>query len=280
MWQVGSATFRCANCGSDKFVTIDTKYFVTSLRRCQACHLMYRTPPDNDHANYNFYQRAYRQGFTTDLPNQKSLQHLLKTKFAETEKSYHNYILVLRQLGLAPGARIFDYGCSWGYGSWQLKESGYRVLAYEISKPRARFANEQLGIQCVADISEADFKGPLRNSFDCFFSAHVLEHVPSPSRVIEFARLALRPGGFFVAFTPNGSDAFRRTNARGWHLLWGRVHPNLMDDHFYRHQFPANCLYLDSSPADLNLLSRFGRGESTSDNVDLSGSELLCVAKV
>jgi 2-polyprenyl-3-methyl-5-hydroxy-6-metoxy-1,4-benzoquinol methylase len=272
-------SFRCPNCGSKEFVTVDRKYFVTSLRRCRVCQLMYRVPPDDERANFEFYQQSYRQGFTTELPGSDALRQLLATKFAGTEKCYRAYISILCKLGVLPGARIFDYGCSWGYGSWQLKDFGYRVSACEISETRAEFARAELGIDCSSDVSEAAFDGALRNASDCFFSAHVLEHVPSPARVIELARLALRPGGLFVAFTPNGSEAFRRADPHAWHLLWGRVHPNFIDDRFYCHHLARNELYLDSTPAKVDMLGRFGRGEQA-QIPELSGSELLCVARL
>jgi 2-polyprenyl-3-methyl-5-hydroxy-6-metoxy-1,4-benzoquinol methylase len=271
--------FRCTNCGSNKFATVDRKYVVTSLRRCEACHLLYRIPTDDLDANFKFYQRAYRQGFTTQLPNDETLEKLLTTRFEGTEMCYHNYISVLRQLGLPDTARVFDYGCSWGYGSWQLIEAGYQVVAYEISKSRAKFAKDKLGIECIPEITVGAFQGKLLGSFDCFFSAHVLEHVPSPARVVELAKLALRPGGYFVAFTPNGCEVFRQADPRAWHLFWGKAHPNLLDDAFYRYIFSAYNLYLDSSPIDLDALARFaGGGKVVTPN--LSQSELLCVAKL
>src|SRR5262249_26258128 len=122
--QVSRFSYRCTNCGSEQCVTVDRKFFVTSLRRCQACQLMYRVPCDDEVANARFYQNKYQQGFTTELPTDEALKQLLATKFSETEKCYRGYLSVLRELGLEPGARIFDYGCSWGYGSWQLMDYG------------------------------------------------------------------------------------------------------------------------------------------------------------
>lgn len=277
--QIRPSEFRCTNCGSKRFATVDRKYLITSLRRCESCRLMYRVPTDDVSANLQFYQSAYRQGFTTELPSNKVLEQLLATKFEGTEKCYRYYISILRQLGLVGNARIFDYGCSWGYGSWQLSQAGYRVVACEISKPRATFAQEKLGVECTFEISESTFQGDSEHSFDCFFSAHVLEHVPSPTRIVELAKLALRPGGLFVALTPNGSEAFRKVDPHGWHLSWGQSHPCLLDDKFYRHSFSACDLYFDTSPANLEALTRFARGDKVVAP-ELSGSELLCVSRL
>lgn len=277
--RINLSGFRCTNCGSSEFAIVDRKYVVTSLRRCEACHLLYRSPTDDLDTNFKFYQRAYRQGLTSQLPNDETLEQLLTTRFERTELCYQNYISVLGQLGLRDSARIFDYGCSWGYGSWQLNEAGYQVTAYEISKSRAKFAGEKLGIECIPDITMSTFQGNLQGSFDCFFSAHVLEHVPSPARVVALAKLALRPGGYFVAFTPNGSEAFRQAEPKAWHLFWGKAHPNLLDDEFYHHTFSAYDRYLDTSPINLGALARFAGGENVVIP-NLSQSELLCVAKL
>lgn len=240
---------------------------------------MYRVPTDDSDANFRFYQGSYKQGFTTEVPSDEVLDLLLHKQFEGTEKCYRYYISVLRHLGLDESARIFDYGCSWGYGSWQLAKAGYQVAAYEISKSRAKFAKEKLAIECISDITVGTFQGNLQGSFDCFFSAHVLEHVPSPARVVELAKLALRPGGYFVAFTPNGSKAFRQADPKAWHLFWGKAHPNLLDDEFYRHTFAATHLHLDSSPINLDALTRFAAGDEVAA-CNLSKSELLCVAKL
>jgi 2-polyprenyl-3-methyl-5-hydroxy-6-metoxy-1,4-benzoquinol methylase len=239
---------------------------------------MYRVPADDAAINHRFYQTSYRQGNTSQVPNSLDLERFLQSGFQDSDISYGYYISVLHELGLSEGARIFDYGCSWGYGSWQLMRAGYQVQACEISRPRAAFARENLGVDCAPDVCGKMFGGASRHSFDCFFSAHVLEHVPSPSQIIELARLALRPGGFFVAFTPNGSNAFRLVDATAWHRLWGQVHPNLIDDEFYCRAFASNPLYLDTSPADLDAVAGFATGEVTSNRV-LAGSELLCIGR-
>ena len=59
---------------------------------------------------------------------------LLSTRFAGEEKNYAGYIAVLHALGVAEGARMLDFGCSWGYGSWQLAQAGFAVEAFEISR--------------------------------------------------------------------------------------------------------------------------------------------------
>jgi 2-polyprenyl-3-methyl-5-hydroxy-6-metoxy-1,4-benzoquinol methylase len=248
-----SETFRCVNCGSDSWNIIDRKYFVTVLVRCSRCRLMYRAPTDDARANFSFYQGSYRQAFVSEIPDSGTLETLVANRFIGSPYDHARYISVLRSLGLPSGARIFDFGCSWGYGSWQLIDAGFEVSAFEISQSRAEFARSKLGINCISTWPAIE-----DGSLDCFFTAHVLEHVPSPSKVISLARRALKPGGYFVAFTPNGNEEFRKLNPVAWRMLWGQVHPNFIDDKFYKLAFASDIC----------------RTEGSSD------SELLCVAKI
>lgn len=72
--------------------------------------------------------------------------------------------------------------------------------------------------------------------YDCVFSSHVIEHVPSPAKAFEYAFKLLRNEGLFVSFTPNGSSAARARNPN-WKKLWGEVHSNFVDEEFLERSF-------------------------------------------
>jgi len=260
----------CPNCGSSHSILFERKYVVTELRECTDCRLLFRYPTDSESDNAAFYQQDYTEGFTTDCPTNEQLATLLKNRFRGTEKDYSTYISILRSLGVRPGAQVFDYGCSWGYGAWQLREAGYCLQGYEISKGRAAFANEKLGLNVSSSMPSA------AASFDVFFSAHVLEHVPSIQHVIDSAKKLLRQGGLFVSFTPNGSEPFRRSNRLAFSTSWGKVHPNIITDTFYQKAFAASPLLLASSPFNLDVLTSWERRGNLL--LDLSGPELLAAA--
>ena len=183
---------RCPSCGSGNSAKVDSKFVVTQLRRCAKCQLLYRSPTTTPEENASFYQSDYSQGFTTEMPDEVRLLELTSTKFSQTEKDFSRYIEVLAAIGAKPGDRVLDFGCSWGYGSWQFKQHGFHVESFEISQPRAAFARDKLGISVTSNMSE--ISGP----FDVFFSSHVLEHVPSVKAIIDYAFERLRPGGTFV----------------------------------------------------------------------------------
>jgi SAM-dependent methyltransferase len=208
--------------------------------------MMFRTPTDDPSSNQHFYDNEYSQGFTTDVPSVEALARLKRSNFAGTEKDYSDYIRVLTALGLKPSAKIFDFGCSWGYGSHQLATSGFDVTSFEVASNRSRYARDNLDVRTVDDMDRA--AADLCASFDCFFSAHVLEHVPSPAKTFDYAMRLLNRNGLFVSFTPNGSESFR-TVSPAWSQLWGEVHPNFIDDVFLDYSFKLSPRCIGSSPA-------------------------------
>ena len=143
--QFAEARFRCPNCASTQSRVVDRKFLTTQLRRCLSCELLFRTPTDEE--TVRFYEEEYEEGFATEMPDASSLAQLKQQNFKGTEKDSSCYINLLLQLGLPARARIFDFGCSWGYGSYQLAQSGFDVMAFEIASNRRRYAHANLAVR-------------------------------------------------------------------------------------------------------------------------------------
>ncbi|PPS42780.1 hypothetical protein B1A85_13800 [Chroococcidiopsis sp. TS-821] len=242
---------------------------VTDLRRCENCNLLFRTPTTTEEESIEFYQNTYKQGFTTDLPSDIQLQDLLNKKLVNTEKDYSKWIKILDLLGGVPQQRLLDYGCSWGYGSWQFREAGYGVTAFEISKPRCLYAKEKLGIDAKNSLSE------IQGEFDIIFSPHVIEHLPSVSNYLTFAKNHLHPGGILDTVCPNGSEKFRDLNLKNYSKFWGLVHLQLPDEKFHTKYFGETNLLITSEPYNLSLFRNWDKSSLCLG--DLTGSELLSV---
>jgi 2-polyprenyl-3-methyl-5-hydroxy-6-metoxy-1,4-benzoquinol methylase len=218
---------KCPGCGGNAAKLIRRKYLVTGLYECAVCRLRFRVPKESTERSENYYvEEIYQQGFTTTLPSADELRGLRESRFAGTEKDFGEYIRVLRSL-LPSGARILDFGSSWGYGSWQMTEAGFDVFSYEIGRQRAQYAHEQLGCTMVEDLRSLD------GTIDCFFSAHVIEHLPDPNVLFREAASLLRRGGVFVCFCPNGNPDREREDTT-YHQIWGEVHPLYITPDFMR----------------------------------------------
>lgn len=268
--------FECPSCGAQHSVVVSRKYIVTTLRRCGTCGLLFRAPTTTPEEFARFYQTGYSEGFTTDMPSTADLQKMLNTSFAGSEKDYERYVSVLNALGLKRDAKLLDYGCSWGYGSWQFVRAGFNVSSFELSVPRCMYARDQLGVDAHSNIAS------LRNGCDVFFSAHVLEHIPNVQAVFTLAKQRVRKGGYFVAVTPNGSKEIREANEEAWDRLWGFVHPLFLDVDFYCKQFGEYSYYIDSTPFDTSELRKWSlevndRPRRAINKVN--GSELLVVVR-
>ncbi|HLJ96156.1 MAG TPA: class I SAM-dependent methyltransferase [Gemmataceae bacterium] len=256
----------CPSCGHRNSHVHDRKWLVTTLRRCGQCALLFRAPTTTAAENARLYQSVYREGFTTDMPDDARLDELVARDFRASDRDHSTYLDVLAALGGQPGLRVFDFGCSWGYGSYQLRRAGYKVDAFEISVPRATFAREKLGVPIVPP----DKAEP--GHYDIFFSSHVIEHVPSVESMLTLGMRLLRPGGIFVAFTPNGGELRRRTQYATWHRCWGFVHPQLLDEVYLAKRFAGYRYVIATNPYPLVELRRFPHCPSV---LDQSGMELM-----
>ena len=259
----------CPSCGCKKSHRIASKYIVTHLQRCDRCRLLFRTPTDKNLGQESFYESDYDGGPVTNLPDADTLAEMKNNNFMSFPNSCWHRIDLLEQIGIPAGGRILDYGASWGYATYQWQQRGYQAEGFELSRRRAAFGKEHLGVSIATSPDE------LKGSFDVVYSCHVIEHIAHLSSMIELSSRVLKPGGLFVAFTPNGSDDFRQTNPSSWFKQWGHVHPLYLDKEFYLHTFANQKLFLASPP--YNQLTKWDREESCIG--DVSGSELLVIAQ-
>jgi hypothetical protein len=266
----------CPYCGSRFSRPLERKYLVTRLFRCRECDLQYRHPKAQSSACNAFYQDEYVQedGITTELPDATRLRYLEDTGFGE--KNVDHYAALFgrmfpdRQRG---DIRIIDYGCSWGYQGHQFRRHGFRYAGLEVSLRRAAFGRQQLGLDIVTTDAE------LEAGADVFFSSHVIEHLPDPGRLTTLGMDLLRPGGYFVAECPNGSDVRRRREPRLTRKAWGMVHPNLISGEFLARALAGKPWLLTSSPFH-DLTGIFDAWDGIGSAVrDLTGSNLLIIAK-
>lgn len=263
----------CPSCGCNEARLIDRKGF-HGLFRCGECALQYRWPYETAQEMARFYQGRYRQaGLTTDLPDADTLQVLMRQQFRGTAKDFSRVIELLASLSIREGSRILDFGANWGYGVWQFRTAGFDAIGYELSTARASFSSK-LGVEVFNEWASVEKQAP----FDVVFSSHVLEHTPDPAAALRQKAEMVAPGGLMIAYFPNGSEMFRRTEPAAFHRLWGRVHPVMLDEAFLKGALPEWPLAIGAHcAADLGRLRTWDRKTSWSGSLD-TGEALLVAA--
>lgn len=102
------------------------------------------------------------------------------------------------------GARLLDVGCGEGYGATLVSPLvgsyvGIDVAPDAIERATLRYGNDSTSFTRY----DGDRFPLLDDSFDVVTSFQVIEHVEDVSRYVSEIRRVLRPGGLFLASTPN-----------------------------------------------------------------------------
>lgn len=268
---------RCPYCGEISKDVIDRKYLFIRLFRCPRCNLYYRFPVDSKSQNNRFYQKKYKQrdAITTDLPDLDTLNILLTSNFSNTNKSvstFSNIFGALYQNIPLSKLSLIDYGASWGYMSYQFKNTyGMDVQAFEISKPRADYGKTHLAI----DIKTTE--ALLNSGVDIFFSSHVIEHHPDINAMIQTSMRLLKEEGLFIAECPNGSLKRKNENPALYKKGWGLVHPNYLNESFYSYAFRQNPYFITTSPYSLADITNWDKKTQVIHGT-LNGDNILVFA--
>ena len=220
----------CPFCNSENTELDQRKNLILQLRSCKDCGLRFRWPKETPDFSEKFYQKDYQEvSFTTELPDPATLQQFIANNFVDSPKDFTLPIAVLKQF--LPDGRVLDFGCSWGYGAFQLRHAGYDALGFEISRPRAELARRELGIETLDDLGDLD-KIP-DNSLDGIYASHVLEHLLSLKEIFAFYARVVKPGGVVLILVPNGGGKSARELGVGWKTLINEKHTLALDRDFF-----------------------------------------------
>lgn len=263
----------CPYCGGTSFTTLDTKYGITALLKCNTCALQHRHPRDSQAFLDKFYQTDYevKVEMMTDLPSEAELRALMADNFSELR----DYAAVIRAaVKSEEPVRVIDYGCSWGYNVYKLNRAGMKASGYELSVPRAEYGRKHLGIDLVHDEAQI----PAGN--DVFFSSHTIEHLTNIKKFVALAQEKLTADGLFIASCPNGSAEYRTRDPHTFHVTWGSVHPNYLDVEFARYLFREHPYLILTSdwPHDAGAIAAWD-GASQLVAGPRDGNDLLIIAK-
>ena len=106
----------------------------------------------------------------------------------------------------ATGSTLLDVGAGIGtFLALARDRAGWSVSGTEVSSAAVAIARQRYGLELLQGQAQAL---PLpQAAFATVTLWHVLEHVPSPSRLLEACHATLAPGGRLVIACPNDDDA-------------------------------------------------------------------------
>jgi 2-polyprenyl-3-methyl-5-hydroxy-6-metoxy-1,4-benzoquinol methylase len=256
----------CPYCDCERTSIVQWKNGIWQLRQCAECSLNFRFPKDDPEENVSFYQKSYRQENVTDLPREEDISFHISDRFRSVGRDLTTHLGTMRAM-VPAGRRILDYGCSWGYGVYQLSEAGYDATGFEISRPRVDYGQRTLHVNLTSDIDSLPSQG-----FDAIYSAHVLEHIPTPKIALTTFQRLLKPGGKLFLYVPNCSgDQAKRLGVK-WGQMINEKHVLALTAEFFHKNLPEHGFSTEfsSSPYEKSP-------QAFPKNWDLSGEELLVV---
>ena len=200
----------CPNCGSERFrVTVEEPPY--SVRRCEACDLVWVSPRLSAEALIEIYGESY---WASDSPKEQGYADYRKDEplYLKTFRRRLDFALRDRPVG----GRALDVGCAAGFCMAVLRERGFEAWGVEPSAAIARHAIDHFGFDTV-HVGTLDTAGLETGSFDLVTMWDVVEHVPEPRDLLEQARELLRPDGLLVIETQNVDSRFARLLGPRWH---------------------------------------------------------------
>ena len=266
----------CPYCGPSSIVKlVRRKKLIVEILQCQNCHLWFRWPADTPGEHDKYYQEEFAgDSPQVILPGDPELRLLTSTNFSGSPLDIKSKVRILHFL--RPGGRVLDFGCSWGYGTYQLQQYGFDAVGFEISKPRSEYGRKMLGLKIINTFEELE-KLPA-GGFDVVFSNHVVEHLPNIAAVFMSLTRLLNQNGFVFHILPN----FMGKKARsGYWVKWiGEDHPIAPAMPFFEFAIPRAGLtkpIFGSSPFD-DQMARTPK-EHPGTALSTEGDELLVFAQ-
>ena len=187
---------------------------------CKSCGQLYTPPrPKRDFLTW-LYQKYY--------PQKKVTGETLRTALVRNRlirRLWHWYCgQYLSEVLRTARGRVLDIGCGTGDLLAELEQNGCEGFGVELNPDSvAQCLKRGLKVKC-GDLEDFHFG---ENFFDGIMLWHVIEHVPSPGRLLDNCLRMLKPGGSVFIYSPNARSylAFLfKEYWFAWHLPFHFTH--------------------------------------------------------
>jgi 2-polyprenyl-3-methyl-5-hydroxy-6-metoxy-1,4-benzoquinol methylase len=201
----GQWNFRLCDDRSCGLVWLDPRPLESDLHEAYA---VYYTHGDNDSGNGGRGSRGSQRRIVDALE-----QIWLSALFL---RSARQKIETMFLDGVVPG-RLLEVGCGEGRLLARLQGQGWRVEGQDLDAKAADNARRAYGL--TVHLGELETLGLPAESYDAIVMNHVIEHAYDPVALVRECRRLLKPGGLFVATTPNPESYGHRRFGPAWRGL-------------------------------------------------------------
>ena len=203
-------TEKCPVCqGISSQILYELNQSQTRLLVCNNCQTIFYTPRPTPQELANFYnsseyRHCYENSTMTGLDFAKArYQELIKII-----NSYHPSVLSIKN------KKLLDVGCGVGDLLTIASKDNWDVTGTEISPEATMEANRKLDNKVLTgDLLSLDLPN---NSYDLITIYHVIEHLISPTSILEKIYQLLKPGGVAFVETPNIASLGARIKKEKW----------------------------------------------------------------
>lgn len=232
--------FRCVLCGGRKgksFLSWKGGYELFSCPKCGAvsANIAAEVTHFDDTYNNDVYYRKFKR---------EILKHYDYRKKTQGQERF-NYV-VKRLKFNSKKIKVLDVGCGAGYFLSVLKEQGVWARGLEVNPAQVRYGRGR-GL----NVSVNDLADEPDNYYDVITMFDVLEHLFDPLPTIKKVSRKLKPGGYFVAYTPN-------IHSLGFDLMGSKQNNLLPFEHFVFFNKPSFGYLSKNAGLKITSLEIFG----------------------
>jgi 2-polyprenyl-3-methyl-5-hydroxy-6-metoxy-1,4-benzoquinol methylase len=199
----------CPFCGAESahaFSALDRNQHVSRrrfrYRRCRHCATVFAAEIPGDLSRY--YPPSYYPALPApDELDRRAQPHAWRLEFVRAHVS---------------SGQLVDVGAGAGLFAYLAKRLGFDVVAVEMDPRCCEYLRDMVGVRVVQSDDPATALRAL-GGIQVITCWHVLEHLGSPSALLESAAECVAPGGVLVVATPNvDSLQFRLLGSRWPHV--------------------------------------------------------------
>ena len=270
---------KCPYCGATQYRHLGDKFILLAAKQCDFCRLIFRWPIESEDVTKRYYDRLFKDswedttGIRTEIESGK-MEQFIAAKFQGVKYDYYHKLKIVRELtgGTARG-KFLDFGCGWGYITFQARELGWDAEGFDVNGEYLTFARENLGITIHTD-SEFVTNPAHYKRYDVVFAHHVLEHLVTPRQTLDTLYQLLKPGGWLVLVVPNAAgDAWHHNAAQ----TLGQNHISAFTPEWFRDNLPKHGFMVTRIISPPYVFADTEKGFA--ETVGIRGFEIMAVCR-